>query len=132
MTRNELKKLAEGADSVDLADLACEIRCFLDNPPEPIPTNDTLVRLAAIGSAVQRCLAPNDEVGEAFRSIGDVLVEAATNWFDDASFAYTSVVDSRERLRYWAFQLRESGDDQYAGDVDTQMDRIRRILLDLR
>ena len=136
VTRKELKSLAGCIRShCDLSGLAADILDSLDDLDEPIPTNDTLVRLAAIASEVQRCPVPEsgvDGIAEAMQDIGAELAGVATDWYDDINFSYAVVIRGRERLRYWGSLLRGNGDDQYADDVDHLMDRIRRILLELR
>ncbi len=136
MTRKELASLAGCIRSHrDLGGIDADILEYLDDLVEPIPTNDTLVRLAAIASAVRRCPVPDngvDRCAEALTEIGAALAEAAIDWHDDASFAFTTVIGSREQLRHWEGKLFSGGYDQYAYAVHDLVGRIRVILPELR
>lgn len=136
MTRKELASLAGCIRSHrDLGGIDADILDYLDGLDEPIPTNDTLVRLAAIAATVQRTPVPEsgvDGIAEAMQDIGSALIAVATDWFDDAGYSIAIVIRSSGQLRYWADKLRANGHDQYADDVDDLRGRISAMLSDLR
>ena len=83
VTRKELESLAGCIRSHrDLRGIAADILDYLSDPPEPTPTNETLVQLAAIASAVRRTPVPEgsfDGIGDAVMDIGAELTELAEN-----------------------------------------------------
>jgi len=139
MTRNELSELqACIRRHSDLGGIAADILAYLDEQEAqatPIPTNETLVQLAAIASAVRRTPVPEgsfDGIGDAVMDIGAELAETAETWFNDASYSYAIVIRSREQLRHWVDKLRANGYDQYADDMDDLRGRMNGILPELR
>ena len=142
MTRKELESLAGCIKSaptpenfLKLDGILTDMLEFLSGPDEPIPTNDTLVQLAAIASEVQRCPVPEgpyDGIGDAMMDIGTELVATTADWFDDTGFNHYIVIKSYTQLVHWAGMLRGNDDDQYADDVDSLVNRLDLIIPELR